>query len=88
MCLLLERIELNELGLRRVVFVQGITAADESVARRGRAIAERAADYTRMERTVRHGVGQDIRITEHRAPDPDDTTQPCLSTACATWGTY
>src|SRR6266699_7033805 len=47
---------------RRVVLVERITTADQTVAWRGRAIAERAADELFLERAFFDSIGQDVWI--------------------------
>src|SRR5919109_1128565 len=54
-----------------VMLVQRITAADQTVARRGCAITESAADGFFLEHALFEGVGEDVRISEGHAAQTD-----------------
>ena len=66
--LFLHVLQLLELRFGRVVFVEGIAAGNHPVARRGGAIAERAADQFIRQRAFLHGFGEHVGITQHHAP--------------------
>src|SRR5207302_2175865 len=61
------------LGLRfaRVILVERVTAADQAVARRGGAIAERAADGFLFQRALLHCVGDNRGIGQRHAAQAD-----------------
>lgn len=70
--LLLELLQLLKLRLGGVILVQRIAAADHSVARRGRAIAERAANEFRRQRAFLHRIGQNRRVRQDHPAKAND----------------
>ena len=66
--LLLHFLQLRELRLGGIIFIQRITAGDHSVARRGGAIAERTADQFVRQRTFLHRFRQHVRIAQDHTP--------------------
>ena len=54
-----------------VVFVEGVTARDDAVARGGRAIAKSAADQFAFHLAGRQSVVRQLGVTEHHAAQPD-----------------
>ena len=72
-----------------VVGVERVAAADDAVARRGRAVAERAADLLRVcMRAARRACRRAVPVAQHEPAEADESAQPSRTTACATCGRY
>src|ERR1035437_10127140 len=75
---LLNLLELPGLGLRGVVAVEGVAAADEAVAGAGGAVAKGAADRFGGEGPLPYRIGQYARVGEHH-PAESNAIGPAIT---------